>query len=257
MKRLVIDRDHYYYRFKKTNNFDFFIIFTFLTEGIGYGKNSRASEFKNWIIDIECNEYNGNRICMEKEDGIIIIYDQLESELDSGILELTRQQFLKVINNWEKLCKQNPKEIIVTLHNNGEIIFEINNNVIPEAVLSSVGGKYCYIRSNDRHLEQVVYFLEHKFENKELSHSFILSEWVDSKERECCDGWLVVKKRGNNISLLRDSGKADKSSAFVATKEKLRNIYLQFEQVKLLEPKYIIITRVGDDIKVEGAEIEI
>jgi len=59
------------------------------------------------------------------------------------------------------------------------------------------------------------------------------------------------------ISIIYDPKYADKSSAFVTTKEKLRDIYKQFEQVKLLKPKIIIITRVGNDIKVEGAESEI
>ena len=76
------------------------------------------------------------------------------------------------------------------------------------------------------------------FKKEGLSQKFIVNEWAnDSKQTNLCDKWLFIEKKNGLISILRDPGKADKSSAFITTKEKLRKIYQRFEEVKALKPK--------------------
>ena len=72
---------------------------------------------KNGHFDTEYAKYGGNITSLEKKDGYIIVSDQYSEEPDWGpYFPIEQSEFVKLLDEWEKICKQNPKpqEILVT-----------------------------------------------------------------------------------------------------------------------------------------------
>jgi len=257
MKMVIISLIENFYDSYKSNSYYLSYLATFLRRDVGCIRYVKSFSLKEWINDPKLIEVSYGESDLEKDaDNIIITTSYLYDE--DYFLAISKKQLLFVLDQWMNLIKQRPKEIIITQDDDGKITIKGNDDVVMDAIVHFHKGKYRYPKSVDKHLYHLCFFLIHEFEVEGLSHSFILNEWAnDPKDTNIYENWLLLEKSGDMISILRSPRRADKSSAFVTTKEKLRDIYRQFEQVKLLKPKIIIITRVGDDIKVEGAESEV
>jgi hypothetical protein len=71
-----------------------------------------GSYFKKWALSNSIEGSGGNVTELEKEDGMIII--KLEPVFSSTAeCRISRDNFLKIIDEWEKICKQKPKEVLI------------------------------------------------------------------------------------------------------------------------------------------------
>ena len=258
MKRVVIMLNTGSYSSYKANDIGLSDLAQFLSYDVGY---RGGSNFKEWIFDSKYDETCSNATCLEKDLDTILIIDQMdlqgsqEEPHEPFGFRIRKKALWQVIDDWERLCKQKPKEIIITQDDDGKVTLTGNNEIIPDGALRFRDGRYRYSRSNDKYLTNLVSFFAHLFKKEGLSHNFIVNEWMDdTKQTKLYDQWLFIEKKDGLISILRNPGKADESSAFITTKEKLREIYQRFEEVKALKPKMIVITRENDEIKIEGAE---
>ena len=80
---------------------------------------------------------------------------------------------------------------------------------------------------------------------------------IYKKDGNIYENLLFLEKKDGLISILHDPKNADRSFAFVTTKEKLRKVYRQFEKAKALRRDYIFIIKDGDEIKIKGVDSEV
>lgn len=67
---------------------------------------------------------SGNITALEKDGDYIELTDLYSEEEVPTILRISRNQFVKLLDEWEeKVCKQKPKEVIIK-YDNGEFIIE-------------------------------------------------------------------------------------------------------------------------------------
>ena len=85
------------------------ILGLFLTNDVG-----SITFWKNWINNPEYEDTVGNLTFIEKENNKIIIGDLWAEDWYETIFETTQKQLLEILDRWEELCKQQPREIIIT-----------------------------------------------------------------------------------------------------------------------------------------------
>jgi hypothetical protein len=95
-----------------------------------------VSGFKKWALANKLNKnseygltYGGNVTNLEEEGIYIYLSSGLPLEKDEKLVELKmpKEQFIKLLDEWEeKACKAKPKEVTIT-EKNGEFIFETKN----------------------------------------------------------------------------------------------------------------------------------
>ena len=108
---------HFY---KNASNEKMAILGLFLTSNVGY----YPSSFKEWGINDDWgDETNGNSIALKKENNYILLSDLYSEEKIPTVLEMTRQQYVQIITDWEeKVCKLMPKDVIITYDNDEFVI---------------------------------------------------------------------------------------------------------------------------------------
>ncbi len=78
----------------------------------------RRSLFKEWAVDKnDLSSYGGNITHLEKKDNYIIVSDQDSEELDGGpYFPIEQPEFVKLLDEWERISMQNPKpqEVLIT-----------------------------------------------------------------------------------------------------------------------------------------------
>ncbi len=103
-----------YYCYDDADTVEMCILSRFLTSDV-YCFGSR---YKEWaLFDTQYTKYGGNITFLEKKDGYIIISDQYSEEPDGGpYFPIEQPEFVKLLDEWENICKQNPKpqEILIT-----------------------------------------------------------------------------------------------------------------------------------------------
>lgn len=93
--------------------------------------------FRNWAFDPVAMSTGGNITDFFKEDDKIVISDSYSLERVPTEVYMTNQQFVQLLDDWEeKVCKLQPKEVVITRENDqfnivtGEGI--LDNYVVPE-----------------------------------------------------------------------------------------------------------------------------
>ncbi len=88
---------------------------------------SRPSVFKEYAFNDRQQFMSSNATTLEKQDGYILLRDQYPEEEIPTNLKMSRDQFIKLLDDWEeKVCKVKPKEVIIK-YENDEFIIETNN----------------------------------------------------------------------------------------------------------------------------------
>jgi hypothetical protein len=120
--KFFLDEKYGGYSCKNASNIEMCTLGNFLSSEIGCGY---PSSFKEWGINDDWgDETNGNLTALEKDGNSILLSDLYSEEESPVALRMTRQQYVKVITDWEeKVCKLKPKEVTIT-YDNDEFIIE-------------------------------------------------------------------------------------------------------------------------------------
>ncbi|HRN77903.1 MAG TPA: hypothetical protein PLU71_01570 [Candidatus Dependentiae bacterium] len=123
--RLILDIDYGNYSYNGASNTEMGNLGLFFTDDVGC---SGGDSFKDFVLNDKFLCASSNATYLEKEDDYILLSSLHAEDLYNPVeLRITRDQFLKLINDWnEKVCKVKPKEVIIK-YENGEFIFETKN----------------------------------------------------------------------------------------------------------------------------------
>jgi hypothetical protein len=93
----------------------------FLTDDVRF----RPSFYKKYAFNDQQQYMTSNATTLEKQDGYILLRDQYPEEEIPTNLKMSRDQFIKLLDDWEKkVCKLKPKEVTIT-YCNDEFVIEI------------------------------------------------------------------------------------------------------------------------------------
>jgi hypothetical protein len=134
--RLVISQ-YGSYSYQESSNIEMCVLGTFVSE-VGGGEQAWPS-FKDWALadkddpsSIFTHTIGTNTSFLEEDDNRNIhIVDAIGSDDEDeyyipGRIIVTRQQFVKLLDDWqEKVCKYKPKEVIIK-YDNDQFIVETN-----------------------------------------------------------------------------------------------------------------------------------
>lgn len=120
--KLLLSPNHDIYLFRGASNEEMGIFGLFLTDEVV----NDVSYYKEWFFDDKKKCIDGNIISLDKEDNYILLENMYSNEEIPTILKMTRQQFLKVLDDWEEIIKLKPKEVIIK-HENDEFVIETKN----------------------------------------------------------------------------------------------------------------------------------
>lgn len=97
------------------------IIACFLTDDVG----SDIVGWKKWLDDEKSEYTSSNASLLEKEDNKVIIVHLWFGENYEGEdeVELTKRQFIYLLDRWDKFRNKKSEEIIITLEN-GKLLVE-------------------------------------------------------------------------------------------------------------------------------------
>lgn len=87
-----------------------FILGMFLLDDV---KCSGNNFFREWVNDDRYMGGGGNYSSLEKKGDNIIIMEEWAEEGDP-FLEMPRQSFIHILDEWEKVCKEKPQEVLIT-----------------------------------------------------------------------------------------------------------------------------------------------
>jgi hypothetical protein len=108
-------------REKNSNDASIYILGAFLTSDVG-------DDISGWkelaLYDISAMG-GGNFSDMYVVDGKIRIQEQFEERGKSPFIELTKEEFLHVLDEWEKAYQKDTKEILITREDNSSFSFEV------------------------------------------------------------------------------------------------------------------------------------
>lgn len=91
----------------------------FLTDDVGYD----PAFYKKYVFNDRQKYMTSNATTLEKQDNYILISDQYPEEEIPTSLKISRDQFIKLLDDWEeKVCKLKPKEVIIKYQNNEFVI---------------------------------------------------------------------------------------------------------------------------------------
>jgi len=70
---------------------------------------------------------SSNATTLEKQNGYILLRDQYPEEETPINLKMSRDQFIKLLDDWEeKVCELKPKEVTI-IYDKGEFVIETKN----------------------------------------------------------------------------------------------------------------------------------
>ena len=80
--------------------------------------NCDSLSFKEYALNDWEIYTSSNATALEKKNGCIFMSDMYSQEEVPSILKMTREQFIKLLDDWqEKVCKSKPKEVIIKYEN--------------------------------------------------------------------------------------------------------------------------------------------
>jgi len=93
----------------------------FLTDDAG----PDPSFFRDWALDQLPGGTGGNMSYLEKVNGNVVLhYDEVFKD-DTKFIT-TIEKFVEILDTWEKLCKEKPKEILMTREGSEIALFGVN-----------------------------------------------------------------------------------------------------------------------------------
>jgi hypothetical protein len=117
--KLTLDKNFGNYCAKNASNIEMNILGNFLTDDASYD----PSAFKEYALNDWEKYTSSNATALEKENGYILLMDLNAEEENSTILKMTRDQFMQILTNWEKILKLKPQEVIIK-HEQDQFIVE-------------------------------------------------------------------------------------------------------------------------------------
>jgi hypothetical protein len=83
----------------------------------------RPSVFKEYAFNDQQQFMSSNATTLEKQNGYILLRDQYPEEEIPTNLKMSRDQFVKLLDDWEeKVCKLKPKEVLIKYENDEFVI---------------------------------------------------------------------------------------------------------------------------------------
>lgn len=83
-----------------------------------YGSGYKST-FKEWVYDKYIN--TGSNTCyLEKEGNYIIIEDDYTEDPNAPIFKISKEKFIKMLNEWEKIYRLKADEVIFNWDDNNE-----------------------------------------------------------------------------------------------------------------------------------------
>ena len=112
--KLSLTESGWNYIYEDASSIAMNILGNFLSCDVGCSKQCSPS-FQDWALDDKLGMgTSGNITFLEKEGNYIFLTDQCSQEEDPTELKMSRQQFVKLLDEWqEKVCKTKPKEVII------------------------------------------------------------------------------------------------------------------------------------------------
>jgi hypothetical protein len=126
--RLVVSHSGRY-RYTDASNIEMTILGHLLASDIGCSlRSNRTPTFKDWALDDSLGDcLSSNLTRLEKEGNYIFLTDIYSDEEIPTEFKISRQQFAKIFDDWqEKVCKTNPKEVLIK-YENDEFVIETKN----------------------------------------------------------------------------------------------------------------------------------
>lgn len=116
--RLVFDGDNY--RCKEATSMELCMLGFFLANDVGFN----ASRFRAWIIEGALYERRGAITSIQKKFSAIMITDPYAGRDTTPYLKLSYEQFMRILDEWEKMCSEKSQQIFITKEDEA-ITFEI------------------------------------------------------------------------------------------------------------------------------------
>lgn len=110
------------YKLYKNNDPKFIALIRLLLDDISCSKVFIYS-LKDWLMDDKDSEITFNRTYLEKEENLIL----LETMDYSHFIEIKKDNLTKIIDHWEKICKEKPKKVIINQDDDGYITLITSN----------------------------------------------------------------------------------------------------------------------------------
>jgi|SRR4030095_2977939 len=118
-----LNNDHGYYSSKNASSIEMCNLGHFLTSDV----RSRRSVFKEYAFNDRQQYLSSNATTLEKQNGYILLGDQYPEEEIPTRLQMSHDQFIKLLDDWEeKVLKLKPKEVVIK-HDNDEFVIETKN----------------------------------------------------------------------------------------------------------------------------------
>lgn len=115
--------NHYY--LKKVETMVACILANFLTSDVGH----YATDWIKFANDQTRPYTSSNASFVDKDDNNILIGDILSEAEDWGpFFVVTKENFIKLLEDWDKLIRQKPSQIFLTIHDDGAITLEGSND---------------------------------------------------------------------------------------------------------------------------------
>ena len=124
MEYLKLARPDGYYNYRDSNSIAMSVLGLFLISDVSRG--SDCLFFCEWALDNGQDCLSGNITYLEKENGYIFLTDLYSEETEPTALQLTQKQFIHILNEWEKICKLRPSEVLIK-YENGKFVIETSN----------------------------------------------------------------------------------------------------------------------------------
>lgn len=79
-----------------------------------------AQAFKSCVLDDECEAFGSDAIYIEKEGDLLILSYDFSEQLDGGpYFKIPQNEFLHLLDIWEKVYAQKPQEITIIYDEQG------------------------------------------------------------------------------------------------------------------------------------------
>lgn len=98
------------YAYQISNSIKLDIVGSFLIHDCYYG----IKGYKEGILSDECLGLTGNLTFIEKEGDHVILSDHFSEQPDGGpYFKIPKDEFLRLLDMWEKVYKEKPQEITI------------------------------------------------------------------------------------------------------------------------------------------------
>jgi hypothetical protein len=125
MESIKFKKSQTYYSLREADTTIGYILGCFLIADV----QGNPLKWIQWTNDQSKPYTSSNSSFIDKEDNKIFIYDVLCKDDDGGpYFETTKEQFIKLLEEWDVMLKLMPNEIYINIDDNGIITLEASND---------------------------------------------------------------------------------------------------------------------------------